>query len=141
MNRLVKSSDLKEIESYLTYSDTAATIREFISWNGFAVGDVLIQIDTRQEDEIVQVSKNCPVPRKHKIVHIDELGIPWVKQVSVRGGLGKSIKPLIEISPMRYRFEIDPLRFEAEMLGFKYDPRIEYKRMRENNPCYGKDNE
>ena len=81
------------------------------------------------------------VPKKFKIVYVDEFNIPWVKQISVRGGLGNKLYTLLSFQPTRFKFEIDPEKLDAELLGFKYDPRAEYKRMRDSNPKYGKNND
>jgi hypothetical protein len=138
MQNLLKPEDEQEIQRYVTTSPYATLLKEYTSWVNFSIGDVLVKVDNLSDGEFVQVSHSCPVPKKYKIVHIDTVGIPWVKQISVRGGLGKKVKPLIEMQPTRYSFEIDPAKFEADMLGYRYDPRIEYKRMRDVNPNYGK---
>ena len=139
MEKALKPIDEQEIKRHLDHHPHASMLREFLSWKHFSVGDVLIQIDRDHDNRVTQVSEVCKVPRKFKVLYIDELGVPWVKHVSVRGGLGRKIRPLTDMMPTRYTFEIDPEKFEAEMFGYRYDPRIEYKRMRDVNPDYGKE--
>jgi hypothetical protein len=85
------------------------------------------------------VSDVCQVPKKYRVVFIDALGVPWVKQLSVRGGLGNRMYCLATVDPGRYHYMVDPEQLEAILLGYKYDSRREYKQMRSQNPNYGRD--
>jgi len=91
--------------------------------------------------EVEQVSANCPVPKKYKVVHIDDCDVRWVKVISVKGGLGANLIPLIS-EPFEFtkevEYHIDPELLNATILGYKYDARKEYKNMRDLNPKYGK---
>ena len=138
MNKLLKQSDIDEIKRWHDNDHMAKLLSELKDWADFEVEDVLVKRDLANGN-LVEVSGTCKVPRKYKIVSMDDLGIPWVKQVSVRGGLGNKLYPLLHFTPTRFKFEIDPEKLDAIILGHKYDPRIEYKRMRDNNPKYGRD--
>jgi hypothetical protein len=59
-----------------------------------------------------------------------------VKQLSVRGGLGNKMYCLMNYVN-NYRWEVDPEQVDAILLGYRYDPRAEYRRMRDENSEYG----
>jgi len=144
---MARSIELKDVDKeavlhYMTTSHLYKLIQEFNSWN-FEVGDVLVRYSYStvggRTKNIELVSSSCRVPKKYKIVYIDDAGIPWTKQVSVRGGYGKKIRPLTNISDgWSNTVAIDPEQIDAILLGYKYDPRSEYKKMRNGDPEYGK---
>lgn len=138
MKYSLKPKELKDVENFLQNSPVAKMIREYNNWK-FELGDVLVKY--RQDYEgnrtIDIVSEVCPVPKKYRVVLIDDLGIPWVKQISVRGGLGNKLYCILNYSQPNVRWEVDPEQVDATLLGYKYDPRAEYKRMRTENPGYG----
>lgn len=138
MEHGLKPHEIRDVENFLKTSPVAQLIREYRNWK-FAVGDVLVKHNKTYDEgyELETVSSVCPIPRKFKVVHIDELNIPWVKQVSVRGGLGNKLYCVLNYHHPRVKWEVDPEQVEAILLGFKYDPRAEYKRMRTENPGYG----
>jgi hypothetical protein len=133
----LKTKDIEDIKKFLTQSPQAKVVREFLSWK-FNVDDVLIRysVDYEGNKTIDKVSEACPVSKKFRVLYIDELGIPWVKQLSVRGGLGNKLYCLMNYAN-NYTWEIDPEQIDAVLLGYKYDPRAEYKNMRNQNPQYG----
>lgn len=137
MNKTLKQSDLNTIKRWLENEPIAQIFKAVKDLSGLNVGDIFVKRDL-SNNEIVKISGMCKVPRKYKVVYVDEYGIPWFKQVSVRGGLGDKIYPLTHFNPTRFQFELDPEKLDADLLGTKYDPRIEYKRMRDANPNYGK---
>lgn len=137
MKKLLKPSDEATIEQWHTHDSLALILRAVKEWSDFEIGEVLVKRDL-SNNNLVEVSGQCRIPKKWKIVHIDDLGIPWIKVVSVRGGLGNKLEPMTKFQPNRFRFEIDPEKLDALLLGVRYDPRIEYKRMRDANPNYGK---
>jgi hypothetical protein len=138
---LITQANLAEIKEARDTHPNSILIREWHLWQEYEVGDVLIRqkrvgYGAKVKWIIDEVSAKCPVPRKFKIVHIDELMIPWVKQVSVRGGLGNKLIPLTDTTTS-YRFELDPEMEVAVLLGVEYEPRAQYKNWRQNNPDYG----
>jgi len=134
----LKPKELSDVNRFIEHSSTAFMIKELYKWQEFETGDILIRLRYNQFEEWRNdvVSATCPIPKKFKIVHIDDLGIPWVKQMSVRGGLGSKLYCLAESSSI-HRYEIDPEVITATILGDKYDPRAQYKSWRDNNPQYG----
>lgn len=135
----ISHKDMVEIEGFQKWHPYAELIRSIKSWN-FEVGEVLVKEikDHSGNAYIEDVSSMCKVPKKYKVVHIDELGIPWVKQISVRGGLGNKIFCLATAVSKNISFKVDPEKLNSILLGYEYDPRIEYKMMRNDNPDYGK---
>lgn len=139
----LKDEDKAAIIHNIATSHLYKLIVEYNSWN-FEVGDVLVRYAISADDNrsVEYVSSSCKVPKKYKIIYIDDAGIPWTKQVSVRGGLGKKVRPLTNIADgYRWTMAIDPEQIDAIILGYKYDPRIEYKKMRDREPGYGGSNE
>lgn len=137
MNKMLKPSDIEAMKRWMDNDSTAQILKTLKDQVDLEVGEVLVKRDLVNND-LVKVSGTCPIPRKYKVVAIDELGVPWLKQVSVRGGLGTKLYPITHFVPTRFKFEIDPEKVDSELLGTTYDPRIEYKRMRDANPDYGK---
>lgn len=134
----IKPNDMASVENFAKNHPLGRLLAELKNWN-FQVGDVLIREVKAYEGtkSIDMVSDTCQVPKKYRVVHIDNLGIPWVKQLSVRGGLGDKIYCLATVAAEKYSYQVDPEQLEASLLGYKYDPRVEYKRMRADNPEYG----
>lgn len=137
MNNL-KPKDIEDIKKFHLQSPQSKIVKEYLSWK-FNIGDVLVRTATtfnNNETIIDKVSESCPVPKKFRVLYIDELGIPWVKQLSVRGGLGNKMYCLMNYVN-NYSWKIDPEQIDAVLLGYKYDPRAEYRRMRNENSEYG----
>lgn len=134
----IKPDDLKAIEQFAKGHPSGRLLSEMKNW-AFSAGDVLIRTVKDYEGTVStdMVSDTCKVPKKYRVVFIDDLSVPWVKQLSVRGGLGDKIYCLAVVDHNRYSYQVDPEMLEASLLGYKYDPRIEYKRMRTENPEYG----
>lgn len=139
--RHLKPKDTEDIQKFLNTNPIARMLKKMQGWK-FDVGDILIryEIDSRGKKHVDCVSTACPVPKKFRVLHIDDLGVPWVKQLSVSGGMGNKLYCLLNYVH-QYEWETDPEQVDALLLGYKYDPRAEYKRMRESNPNYGKSNE
>lgn len=136
---LLTPSDIKDIEAF-KQSPTGRLLLEIRDAWKFSTGDVLVRykIDGDSKD-IDLVSDVCPIPKKFRVMYIDDLGIPWIKQLSVRGGLGTKLMSLADSwNHGRYKYTVDPEQADSILLGYKYDPRIEYKRLRNENPDYGK---
>jgi len=136
----LKEEDKAVIINHIASSHLYKLIKEYDTWN-FEIGDVLVRYSLAADGgkSIEYVGSSCQVPKKYKVLYIDDAGIPWTKQVSVRGGLGKKIRPLVNLADgYRYTMEVDPEQIDAIILGYKYDPRIEYKRMRDRDPEYGR---
>jgi hypothetical protein len=135
----LRPEDLKEIEHFAKEHPTGILLSEMNNWN-FQVNDVLIRhiVHGDGTKSIDMVNNYCQVPRKYRVMFIDALGVPWVKQLSVRGGLGEGLYCLAKVNASTYKYSVDPEQLEASLLGYKYDPRIEYHRMRASNPDYGK---
>jgi hypothetical protein len=141
MEKRLKPEDEITIKRWKDNDYLAIYLKVLNEYRGINVGDVLIK-KSKTTGDVVNMSGTCPIPIKYKVVYIDEdIGVLWLKQISVRGGLGKKLYPITNFSPTSFKFEIDPEKIEAEILGIKYDPRINYKRMRDINPNYGKENE
>jgi hypothetical protein len=137
MNYL-KPQDLIEIERFKSYHQLGIILTQYLKWD-FNVGDVLVR-SKHGETELDIVSKVCPVPKKFRVIYIDELGVPWAKQLSVRGGMGTQLYCLLNYASY-FNWKHDPEIFDAILLGYKYDPRAEYRRMRNEDPNYGKQTE
>ena len=133
----LKQKDMEDINRFHAHSPHARIIKQFLCWN-FKEDDILIrsQIDASGNKSVDIVSNVCKVPKKFRVIHIDELGIPWVKQLCVRGGMGNKLYCLINYA-INYSWEVDPEQIDAIILGYKYDPRSEYKNMRSSTPQYG----
>jgi hypothetical protein len=138
--RGISPNDLREIEGFKAHHPIGRLLTEIRDVWRFSVGDVLIRHRMNGDhNDIDPVSDVCPIPKKFKVIHIDDLGIPWIKQLSVRGGLGTKLISLVEAwNNGKYRYIVDPEQVDAILLGYKYDPRLEYKRLRNENPNYGK---
>lgn len=133
-------NDLKEIEAFKAHTPTGRLLVEIRDAWKFTVGDVLVRYKMNGDSRDLDiVSDACPVPKKFRVMYIDDLGIPWVKQLSVRGGLGIKLANLTDAwGNGRYRYFVDPEQIDSILLGYRYDPRIEYRRMRNENQDYGK---
>jgi hypothetical protein len=133
----LKPDELQEIERFKTHHPQGKMLAEYLNWK-FQIDDVLIRyhVDSNGAKSLDMVSDDCQVPKKFRVVKIDDLGIPWVKQLSVRGGLGNKLYCLMNYAG-RFSWIVDPEQIDAMLLGYRYDPRIEYKRMRDGNPEYG----
>jgi hypothetical protein len=130
-----------EIREYHKNDPNAILIREWHRWQEFNEGDVIIRqkrfgYGSMVKWDIDKVSNKCPVPKKFKIVKIDDYGIPWTKQISVRGGLGSNLASLAGTTN-GYRYELDPEKELAVILGVDYEPRSQYRKWRKDNPEYG----
>ena len=138
MKYSLKPKELIDVENFLKNSPHAKMIKEYQNW-GFEIGDVLIRHNTNYvgDTAVELVSPSCQIPKKYRVVHIDELKVPWVKQVSVRGGLGNKLYCLLNYNQSNIQWSVDPEQIDSQLLGRKYDPRAEYKRMRTENPNYG----
>lgn len=134
----LKPNELTQVDRFAKSHDLGILLSEMKHW-GFQVGDTLVRHIkmTGGSTKVDIISDTCPVPKKFRVVHIDELGIPWIKQLSVRGGLGKILYCMAQHNCRRYRYKVDPDQIEAVILGIKYDARREYRQMRDNNPSYG----
>lgn len=137
MKKLLKPDDETTIQRWHDNHHTARMLKALKSWSDLEVGEVLVRRDV-SSGNLVEVSGTCKVPQKFKIVHIDNLGVPWIKRMSVRGGLSSKLYPMTHFEPERFTFEVDPEKIDAMLLGIKYDARLEYKRMRDSNPNYSK---
>lgn len=135
---LLKPDEMIDVERFAKEHPLGRILTEMKNWK-FQEGDILIRSvkDMEGHSSIDMVSTECQVPKKYRVMLIDDIGIPWVKQLSVRGGLGSKLYCLANIDANRYKYKVDPEQLDALLLGVKYDPRIEYKRMRQDNPDYG----
>lgn len=136
---LLSSKNLKDIEALRATSPKLLIIKEYKNLLGLKIGDVLIRFPKRDGVELKDVNTvtlTCKVPNKFKVVFIDQDGVPWLKQIQVKGGLAKNIvNPVMHAEVWSYK--IDPRQTESIILDIKYDPREEYKTFRKNNPNYG----
>jgi hypothetical protein len=137
---ILSSSDIKNIEAFKACHPIGRLLTEVKDVWKFSVGDTLVRYKMHEYPrELDLVSDACPVPKKFRVMKIDDLGVPWVKQLSVRGGLGTQLTNLVEgWCNGRYRYAVDPEQIDSILLGYKYDPRIEYRKLRNENPSYGK---
>lgn len=137
--KYLKPKDIEDINRFASTSPLAKMLKNLKTWN-FSVGDVIVRytVDSRGNKNLDLVSTRCPVPKKFRVLHIDDLGVPWVKQLSVSGGLGNKLYCLMNYIH-NFQWEVDPEQIDSIILGHQYDPRAEYKRMRNSNPDYGSD--
>ena len=139
--KYIDADDAKIIERFKTTHPVGMLLTAMKHWN-FQVNDVLIRYSLAEGKKNVDtVSDSCPVPKKYRVVHIDDIGMPWIKQLSVRGGMGERIICMAHVDPNLFHYTVDPEQLVAVILGHAYDPRAEYRRMRDNNPKYGSKNE
>jgi hypothetical protein len=92
--------------------------------------DVLILLRFKQSDDAwvpENISSKIPIPKKYRVVHIDDNDVAWVKLIKVTGGLGKSLKCTLSIMLENERWEVDPKQLEAILLDKEYDPREQYR--------------
>lgn len=134
----LKPNDLIEIQEFADNHPIGKILSEMRNWH-FSVGDVLVRTKRMPDGAWIQdhVSETCPVPKKFRVIHIDELGIPWIRQLSVRGGMGTALTCLVNSNVELFKYKVDPEQLDSILLGIKYDPRSEYRRMRDSNPKYG----
>lgn len=137
----LKPTDIQDIMNFAKEHPLGKLLTEMKNWQ-FSVGDTLIRFKKMPDGhmQLDNVSDKCPVPKKFKVIHVDDLGLPWVRQLSVRGGLGSTLYCLANNSVELYRYQVDPEQLDSILLGTRYDPRAEYRNMRENNPNYGGNN-
>ena len=138
MQNGLKANEIKAVERFMETHPHANLLRQYVSWKNFEAGDVLIRYRSDHEGNarVDHVSEQCKVPKKFKVMFVDEeLGLPWVKNVNVRGGLGSKLYCLTE--SVGYSYVVDPECLECELLGVKYDPRAQYREWRKGNPNYG----
>jgi len=137
---LVSAKNLEDVKIFSTETYLGRLLVELRDVWKFSIGDVLVRqavYDGSSSLDLVSIA--CPVPKKFKVVHIDDLGMPWVKQLSVKGGFGTRFSPLAETwSYGEYRFSVDPEQIDSILLGYKYDPRIEYKQLRKKGSKHDK---
>lgn len=137
MENILKSEEQASIDFFLKNSHWAQMIRNYITWKDFKVGDILVRYksDHSGKESVDLVSTECKVPKKFKVVFIDELGCPWVKNVNVRSGLGAKLYCLVDAQ--RYKYTADPELLDCLIMGHRYDPRAQYRQWRSENPQYG----
>src|SRR5665213_3373457 len=94
----LKPDEMKEVEQFAKEHPVGRILSEMKHWR-FTVGDVLVRFVKEPEGgtSIDIVSDTCQVPKKYRVVIVDELGIPWVKQLSVRGGMGNKLYCLANV--------------------------------------------
>lgn len=134
----LKKAEIEAISMFLLNHPHAKLIRNYLDWLNFKVGDVLIRyrIDNEGNERVDNVSADCNIPKKFKVVYIDnEVKCPWVKNVCVRGGLGTKLYCLTESAG--YIYKIDPEVMDCILMGVNYDPRAQYRNWRRENPNYG----
>ena len=137
MKEILKANEIEAVEKFITNHPYARLIKNYKEWLDFKAGDVLIRyrFENNMVGKIDFVSERCRVPKKFKVIYIDEIGCPWVKNVNVRGGLGNKLYNLIE-SPA-YVYKTDPELMDCLIMDAKYDPRAQYRDWRRENPNYG----
>jgi len=133
MKGQLKSEEIKLVNSFIIHHPSAKMIRHYREWQHLKENDVLIR--DRMDGTLDKVSEQCDVPKKFKVIHIDELGFPWVKNINVRGGLGTKLYNLSE--SLTFTYKIDTEQLDCLLLGGKYDPRAQYREWRKRNPTYG----
>jgi len=140
MTATLSKNDAREIDEFKVNHPIGKLLIQMKEAWKFDIGDVLIRHRMTSSDMLIDlISDVCPIPRKFKVVFIDDLGMIWIKQLSVRGGLGDKIIPMVEgWSNGKYKYAVDPEQIDSILLGYTYDPRIEYRKMRNENKEYGK---
>ena len=129
----MKPNEEKSIQHFLNYHPIAKLLREAQTWH-YNVGDVLIRYTINENGRLTPqlISNSILIPIKYRVVYVDELGVPWVKRISVSKGLGTALRNLAEMS-VNSTFRIDPQQINAQLLETSYDPRDEYREYR-NQP-------
>lgn len=129
----ISERDLKAIMDFEKYDLIGSALRHVRDeWN-FNVGDVLIKRfkDSSGALSIETTSSSNNIPKKYRVVAIDTLGVPWVKQINMRGGLSKNLISLVHMFYNgKYEFSMDPEQQDAILLDYEYDPRLQYKLLR-----------
>ena len=81
-----------------------------------------------------KISMTNPAPKKFKIVHVDEEGVPWFKSLKVNGELADDLHWIEGWSCDVERLEPDPDYIDYVLLECEeeYDPLATYKMMKRN---------
>ncbi len=140
----LSEEDLKSIRLNLE-GPHAHLLREMKKWV-FNVGDVVVRYHKTKDGKrgpICTVSDTNKAPKKFKVVHIDELGIPHLKIITKDGNkLSQTIMCLANQDHASFTFELDPELAECILMDNVdgYDPmaaakanRIRRKEMNEHN--------
>ena len=83
---------------------------------------------------IEKFSSSNDAPRKYKVVHIDEAGLPYVMKVSMKGELCGDMKCIAGYDLECTKFEYDPDFLDHQILAEedeKFDPQEVYKEKRD----------
>lgn len=127
----VSEKEINKIKAAVEYLLPIMVINAHKDTN-FDVGDVIIKEkleDGAWQPELMPNSDS--VPKKYRVVHKDEYDVCWIKQISVRKGLGKALKCTLDINYKTERWKLDPEQLNSIILGDKYDPREQYRAFRE----------
>jgi hypothetical protein len=129
MHYKLSESDKRRIENSINSLLSYKVLRTFQETQ-VEVGDVLIMEELDWQSDKWQpkyVSEGMRVPKKYRVVHVDECGVAWVKLIKVTGGMGKSIKSTLNINFAVERWRVDPKMLDSILLQEEYDPRLEYR--------------
>lgn len=97
-------------------------LREVASKN-FKVGDYLIKYIFRHNTWApCAIHEDTKQLRKYRVVHVDELGVPFLRGIKVSGGYYSAAVNLATITPNYERYELDPEYVDSMILETDYDP-------------------
>ena len=109
----------------------------------FEENDILVHMScengwgTKDKDknwEVEAFSKANVAPRKYRVVHTDEVGLPYVQKVSMKGELCGDVKCMASYDSDYHKFEHDPDFVDHQILadeGDVFDPQEVYKEKRD----------
>ena len=109
----------------------------------FSVGDILIKwtTDYNGHKTMEQVGSYTATPRKYMVVHVDKLGIPYVKKIKADGELGIQLNCVAKFG--EDTFQHDPDFVDYCLLrddGKEYDPNEGLGELRERKKKIRKKN-
>lgn len=81
-----------------------------------------------------EFSSSNSAPRKYKVVHVDDVGLPYIMKVSMKGELCGDMKCIAGYDLNYTKFEYDPDFIDHQILadeGEDFDPQEVYKEKRD----------
>jgi len=123
-NIQISKEELKKVTNLHKFSSSYFWLKSR-EWSNFNINDILVKmtirlwsddIDKRQYEPEV-VSEKSKTPRKYKVVHIDEYGVPFLKCIKTNGKLGNELICVAELDPSYSFFKVDPDFVEHTILA------------------------
>lgn len=138
MEHQLTDKELKKIQRIVEHSSAHRWLKMREAYS-FSVGDVLVREikDWRKTTDhanpvykVQNISSKSNVPRRYKVIHIDEYGVPYAKPIMARGQLGTDIVCMATVDLGYTRYRVDPSYVEHAILAeedHQFDPTEAYK--------------